>query len=246
MSDNHENEWFRKWFDSPYYHLLYMHRDQQEAGLFLQNLLEHISLPRGAEILDLACGKGRHSIFLHSKGYNVTGIDLSVESITIAKKQESPGLHFIRDDMRTFSLNMKFDCILNLFTSFGYFEHIQENRLVLDRVKAHLKPQGIFVLDYFNSLKVMKTMQPCYHKNCGKIDFDITKDIRDGEIVKKICITDEGEKHHFEERVQLLSANDIQEMLSGSGLEPVSTFGDYALGPFDPETSDRFIIIASN
>ena len=74
------------WFDSDYYHILYSNRDLKEAEHFIKNLVNHLKIKKGSKILDLACGKGRHSIYLNKKGFDVTGYDNSEKSIKKAKK----------------------------------------------------------------------------------------------------------------------------------------------------------------
>src|SRR6478736_3856513 len=73
--------WFASWFDTPYYHILYKDRDEEEAEFFMDNLVHYLNLPEEAKILDLACGKGRHAFHLIQLGFDVTGADLSVNSI---------------------------------------------------------------------------------------------------------------------------------------------------------------------
>ena len=80
-----QKTWYRNWFNSPYYHQLYFQRDEQEAAAFIDRLLVKLNPPDNAAMLDVACGRGRHSIHLASKGYMVTGIDISEESIAEAK-----------------------------------------------------------------------------------------------------------------------------------------------------------------
>ncbi len=239
-------EWFRSWFDSPYYHMLYRHRDESEAQLFLDSLLSKYHLPQDAMLLDLACGKGRHSIYLHSKGYKVMGVDLSNQSIELAKKAESTGLHFQVQDMRHFQIEDKFDCIFNLFTSFGYFNDAGQNQLVLDRIKEHLLPDGLFVLDYFNSESVIRQFCPTIRHSCGDVVFDVNKKIADNQIVKEITVIDGAKTLVFEEHVQLLMFDEICSMLEKSGLEFIEVFGSYTLEEFEPTISDRMIIIARN
>jgi len=88
--------WFKEWFNSPYYHQLYFSRDEQEAAAFIHLLLERLQPPPGCLMLDVACGRGRHSKMLATEGYDVTGIDLSPASIEFAKQFESDHLHFRR------------------------------------------------------------------------------------------------------------------------------------------------------
>ena len=78
--------WYQTWFDTPYYYILYQDRDIAEATLFLQNLLAYLKLEQHQSILDVACGKGRHALYLASQGFQVTGIDLSPNSISFAQK----------------------------------------------------------------------------------------------------------------------------------------------------------------
>lgn len=243
MCKESENEWFRGWFNSPYYHILYKHRDDAEAANFLDALIGELALPRGAAILDLACGKGRHAIYLHHKGFNVTGLDLSEESIKQAMESANEGLIFHTADMRTFSLNEKFDAVFNLFTSFGYFDQKSENVQVIQRIHAHLNDDGIFVMDYFNPATV------CCFKHSGDlhidgIQFHITKKIENDHIIKTIEISDQGQQKQFMERVQLFSLDEMINMLESNGFKVLHTKGNYFMDDFMEKTSDRMIIIA--
>ena len=105
-------QWFQSWFDTPYYHILYKHRDYQEAEVFIKNILTYLNLDKDDSILDLACGKGRHSIFLNSLGHKVTGLDLSKNNIEYAKKHESNSLSFEVHDMRN-TYKIQFEVVLN-------------------------------------------------------------------------------------------------------------------------------------
>ncbi len=241
---NNRNEWFKTWFDSPYYSILYKNRSDEEAASFLDNLTTKLDLPDRARILDLACGKGRHSIYLHKKQFRVVGIDLSNNSIAHAKKFESEGLHFETGDMRHFDLSLKFDAILNLFTSFGYFDSLEDNLLVLSNIKRHLQVDGYFVMDYFNAVKVEETLVQHEVKEMDGYRFEISKEIKDGQIIKTIAFDAEGQSFSFQEKVQLLYTQAINDMLASSGFEILHTFGNYQLDVFNSKTSDRYIVIA--
>ena len=88
------NEWFSDWFDTTYYHTLYKNRDEDEARFFIENLCRFLTIKPNSSLLDLACGKGRHSITLNELGHKVLGVDLSENSISIAKQTQRRGLHF--------------------------------------------------------------------------------------------------------------------------------------------------------
>ena len=148
MQTANTNEWFASWFDSPYYHKLYSNRDDGEAADFLTRLTAHLSLPKTVHILDLACGAGRHSRVLHQLGYHVTGCDLSSNSILEAQEKASDGMSFFVHDMRN-PLPDTYDVALNLFTSFGYFDHVEDNSRVLDSIYNGLSENGLLVIATF-------------------------------------------------------------------------------------------------
>lgn len=241
-----KNEWFRQWFGSRYYDLLYSHRNDEEAQQFISRLTALLQLPAEAVVLDLACGKGRHSIYLHSLGYQVKGIDLSEKSIAHAKQFETDHLTFEVADMRLFELHQSFDAIVNLFTSFGYFNNTEDNHLVLQRVKKHLRQGGLFVLDYFNSELVESNANQSYTTTKEGIEFHITKSIQDDFVVKHITVVDDLHTLEFEERVQLLKVDQLKAMLQSARLTPIATYGNYSLETFIPAESERLIIIARN
>ena len=127
---NPESSWFASWFDTPYYHILYKDRNYREAQIFMDNLTHYLNLPEHAKVLDLACGKGRHSIYLNQLGFRVLGVDLSENSIEIANKNANDTLNFKVHDMRE-PIKEQFDAVFNLFTSFGYFENDDDNLKIL-------------------------------------------------------------------------------------------------------------------
>lgn len=238
------NDWFSSWFDSPYYALLYRDRNDSEAEHFIRLLVENLQLEDRSRILDLACGKGRHSIQLQKMGFRVVGVDLSANSIASAKHFENADLHFLRDDMRHFDLGMQFDCVVNLFTSFGYFNDSSDNELVLANVKRHLKPNGLFVMDFFNEKKVRSSLVPFAEKELDGVRFELRKRIEDGFVKKQIKIHADQHVLEFEEKVQLLSPEQIVGWVEKAGLKVIRTFGSYDLEPFHELQSDRFILIA--
>jgi SAM-dependent methyltransferase len=126
-------EWFASWFDSPYYHQLYSHRDIGEAAAFLDALVDRLHPAPDAEILDLGCGAGRHARRLADHGFHVTGLDLSADSIRSATALAGGRVRFARHDMRVPFGIETYDCVLNLFTSFGYFDRAEDHLAVVSR-----------------------------------------------------------------------------------------------------------------
>ncbi len=236
-------EWFKDWFNSPYYHLLYNNRDETEADFFITNLCNFLKLSSGSKIWDLACGKGRHSKALNKKGFTVVGTDLSKQSISNANLSSNVSLDFFVHDMRApFRINY-FESVFNLFTSIGYFENFKDNFLVFKNVAQALKPNGYFVVDFFNANKVCSVLKPNYLEKRDNIDFKITKQIIDKTIHKRIEFTAESKHYFFEETVSLLTKTDFENFAKQSNLNLVNTFGSYNLDEFNLETSDRLILI---
>lgn len=238
-----QRKWFQYWFNSPYYHILYQQRNDAEAEFFIDKLTNLLQPNADAKMLDIACGKGRHSIYLNKKGFDVTGIDLSEQSIKYAKQFENNHLHFLVHDMRRLFYINYFDVALNLFTSFGYFDTEQEHVNALKTFRKCLKADGMLVLDYFNTEKIVRNLNSCESKSLNHIKFNITKNVVDGKIIKKINFEDNGKIYNFEERVQAFSFKDFERMLTKAGLVIDKKFGSYALDDFDECTSDRLILI---
>lgn len=239
-----KKEWYRNWFDSPYYDILYKGRNQGEADMFVHNMVKHLAPPQNALMLDLACGNGRYSIALNRMGYNVTGIDLSQKKIEAAKQSQNNSLSFAVNDMRMPLEPDKYDYVFNLFTSFGYFDKEEENKIVLTNVYNSLKKEGVFVLDYVNGEKAAKNLMPQEECIIEGINFSIKKYIKDNLIVKEVKIKDGGDKCSFSEKVSIFPESKLKEYITGCGFEIMETFGDYQLKEYDSVNSDRLIIIS--
>lgn len=236
------NNWFASWFDTPYYHILYKDRDYEEAQLFMDNITGYLNLPENAKILDLACGKGRHSIYLNKLGYDVTGADLSENSIKEASKHTNDKLHFVVHDMRD-TCNEKYDAIFNLFTSFGYFESDDDNLITLKAIHNSLTEYGFAVIDFMNVHKVITDLVPQETKVKDGIEFHIKRYVEDNHIIKEIDFNDNGQQFHFTEKVKALTLEDFEAMMEEAGIYLLDVFGDYKLHKFYKNESERLIMI---
>lgn len=237
-------EWFASWFDTSYYHALYQNRDENEAKLFISKLVDFLALKKGTKVLDLACGKGRHSITLNELGMNVLGVDLSQNSISIAQQFKNESLKFKVHDMRKPIENTQFDVIFNLFTSFGYFDDCSDNVKVIQAINQMLSPNGLFVLDFMNSEKIISNLVPNELKKVDTVEYCISRKYDGTHIFKNIQFSDQGQNFNYTERVQALKLNDFQSLLMAENFQIIHTFGDFKLNPFDANTSDRLILIA--
>jgi cyclopropane fatty-acyl-phospholipid synthase-like methyltransferase len=245
-----QKEWFATWFDSPYYHLLYQHRDDNEAQQFLDHLIAKLALVSNAHVLDLACGKGRHSLTLAHKGFTVVGADLAANSIATAEQNRVAlgldNLNFVVHDMRKPLDGQQFDAIFNLFTSFGYFDTLQENQVVCKSIAQMLTSEGLLVIDFLNAYKVCKYLKPSEVVSRDGAQFNIERWHDHKHIFKQIEVIDTIQNTvvgTFTERVQALSLANFEALLSPY-FEIQATYGSYALDTFNEQDSDRLIIIA--
>jgi SAM-dependent methyltransferase len=238
-----QKDWFSSWFDTPYYHILYKNRDYSEASLFIDTISDFLKLQPNLKCWDLCCGKGRHSIFLNKKGFDVIGTDLSVQSILQANKSANDRLEFYQHDMRKLFRTNYFDVVFNVFTSFGYFEKQEDDLHVFDSVQKGLKSKGLFVFDYLNSEYVKSIIKAHDTITIDGITFTISKKIENYTIIKSIDFTDNGESFHFEERVKLFDKAYFEGLAKECNLTILNTFGNYKLQEFDVNTSPRLILV---
>jgi ubiquinone/menaquinone biosynthesis C-methylase UbiE len=239
--------WFTDWFNSSYYHALYQHRDDTEALQFIHNLLAYLKPIPHAKMLDIACGKGRHSKALFDAGFDVVGIDLSPASINAASSMKTNGLTFSCHDMRETFRNNYFDYAFNFFTSFGYFNSDEEHQLAIQAMSNNLKEGGTLVIDYLNVAIVDSILDLATETKIDGFYFQIKKWQDPLFLYKEIKVVDaltQEELGIFEEKVRKYTLHDFMDFMQKAGLTIVATFGNYQLGPFNPENADRLIIVA--
>ena len=238
------SEWFKTWFDSEYYHLLYKDRDQTEAENFVKKIYQYLSPSSNQTMLDLACGKGRHSIQLNKMGAFVEGCDYSKNSIRHAKQFENDRLHFYTHDMRN-ELPKLYDYIFNLFTSFGYFETLEEHQTTLRNIYNGLREEGLFIFDFMNTKYVLNHLVTEETIQKESIYFHIKRELIDGVITKNISFKANGNLHQYREEVRALHPDELIKMMENCGFSVQEKFGNYQLAPFDLHTSNRFILVLS-
>ena len=228
------------WFDSDYYHILYKHRDYSEARNFIDNIVEYLDLKKGSKILDLACGIGRHSIYLDEIGFKVVGTDKSPNNIKRAKASQNQSLSFLQMEMID-NTNHKYDGIFNLFTSFGYVNH-DYNLKTIKNIERQLKDNGTIIIDFMNTLFVKNNLVIEETKVIDDLSFKIKRRSDGKHIYKEIKFNDKKD-YFFQEKVMDLSLNDFENYLIRYNLKVIKTFGDYNLNEFDIKNSERLIMV---
>lgn len=240
MMKSKEN-WFKSWFDSPYYHLLYKHRNEEEALFFITHLIKLFPSSKQS-LLDMACGRGRHSRMFHKMGLEVTGVDLSKNNIAFARKFEAKGLKFLQKDM-LIPMESKFDLVTNLFTSMGYFPNASDNWKVIQSMKTNLNVGGYGVIDFLNVNYAEKLFPSKETKTIDGVQFSITKTADDSFFYKHIEVDDQGKKFEFIEKLKKINRSEFEDCIKKEGLELIHVFGNHDLSEFKKNTSKRLILI---
>lgn len=240
-------EWYKDWFNSAFYHKLYFDRDETEAENFIERLLKHLNPPKDSLMLDVACGKGRHSRFLSEHGFDVTGIDISFDSISVAKQMENERLHFYQHDMRLPAWINYFDYAFNFFTSFGYFDTRREHDDAIRTLVNSLKPDGTLLIDYLNVHYVEERLVHNEVKDIDGTGYEIHRWMDEKHFYKRIIITDPSlqQPMEFTEKVAKFSLGDFTDMLSFQKMQVKEVFGDYQLNAYDIRKTPRMIIVAA-
>ncbi len=230
--------WYQEWFGEEYLDL-YSYRDEEEARHHIQFFQEHIG-PVTGPVLDLACGSGRHLQELSSAHYEAVGCDLS--HVLLRTASEGPSLtRLVRADMRKLPFaNESFGALVNFFTSFGYFEHEDDNADVVAEMCRVLRPRSPFLFDYLNVHRELRGLVQREERACesGVVRIERWFDAASRTFNKRITL---GPKR-FLERVRGYDLEEITAMFTGGGLAIRHLFGDFDGSPFTSE-SPRMIII---
>lgn len=241
------SEWFEDWFSTEEYLYVYRHRNNDDAVDLFNLILKNIEIEPGAKVLDLACGAGRHSILFAKNGYDVTSVDLSENLLNVARKSAEElmlNINIIKSDLRLLNLADRFQLIINLFTSFGYFEQDFENEKIIKIVEQQLNENAYFVLDFFNVVHLKKNLIPISYDKVEEAIIRQERTFDQDRIVKKITVIKKNSERIYFESVRAYSKSELSRMILKNGLKIIKIFGDYSGNAFDEDNSSRIIIIA--
>jgi SAM-dependent methyltransferase len=235
--------WYKEWFGTRYYKLLYGHRDEQDARAWVDVIVQHGGMRPGMRLLDLGCGRGRHARLFAEHGLKVTGIDLSSASIDDARS-EGPGVEFLVHDMRKPFAREQYDAVVCLFTSLGYSEDRADDQRAVENAALALVPGGLLVLDLLNGALVRAGLVEEECQRSGDVYFTIRRCVEVNDIVKRIRVAERGEEHEFMERVHAWTRAEVCAMVERAGLRIGSVTEGPDPRPFDEGRSPRIVVWA--
>jgi SAM-dependent methyltransferase len=240
-------ELFNQDYDRVYGPAFTAERNAAEAD-FIESVL---LLPKDGQVLDVACGQGRHAFELAKRGYHVMGIDLSTRFVETAKQaaqlNELTNAEFLVGDMRESYFVNRFDGAYSYFTSFGYFDD-GDNAKVLESIAKALIKGGTFLLETVNrDWAIHKVEHQPRRWDEIEPDFIMLEDTsfnaHTSRIHTKRIILDKGQRRTVEYDIKLYTHAELEDMLEDAGLQVISTFGSKELTPYSV-SSPRMIIVS--
>ena len=242
MLDKEEEQWFVNWFNTPFYHDLYRHRNDHEAIEWMQKIADIIPLQKQWPILDVCCGNGRHGLYLEKLGFIVHGIDIGAENIAKARQNSQFPDRWVVGDARTMEWNQSFQLVTNLFTSFGYFDNHRDNENLMHRMQNLLAKNGFILIDFLNAKKVIKDIVHQETIQGELTQYSIQRSIEEGQIIKKIGFQYNHQDFIFQEKVYLYDTSNFLQWFDQHQFQLIHHFGDYS-GNVYQEDSPRSIFV---
>lgn len=241
-----DNPWYTDWFGSPFYRQLLSETEGKQQLELAKNLLVKLRGNISGQLFDTACGNGSRSVGMASLGFEVTGVDLSAENISIAKQQETEKLHFFIHDLRLPFFSNYFDVAINMSPGFGFYRTRREHEAAIRTIARSLKPGGVLLLDYPNVHYTEANWPASESKEVNGTGYDIQRWQDEDLFYERINITDASLISPMEVTTKLakFGLGDFNEILSFQGLQVQEVFGNIELAAYDVNRSSRLIIIA--
>jgi SAM-dependent methyltransferase len=228
---------------------LFSEQRWENAPKEVEGIIALLGIEPGAHVLDLCCGVGRHSLEMARLGYRVTGVDRTREYLDLARQKaadEGLEVEFLEGDMRTFRRPGAFDAIVNLFTSFSFFEDPNEDKKVVVNVQQSLRPGGMFLIDLMGKENIARIfLQHDWHEEeDGTLMLQERKVSEDWSWMENrwIQIKRSGKRKEYIFSHRLYSATELKNLLKECGFNDVRAHGDFKGAPYD-QNAKRLVVL---
>lgn len=245
-----KQEWFENEnFWNNYAPIMFDSKRWAEAPAVAEAVCRIAGLSKGAKILDAGCGPGRISVELALRGLEVTGVDLIQSELDAAAEtaaDENVDLELIRADLRTFKSDKKFDCAVNLYTSFGYCDTIEEDAQILKSIFDSLRAGGYFILENLSrETAIMNFTEGEWFERAGKTVLTQFEVVGAWEGLRSRWILIDNKTggridHEFVQR--LYSAVELKRILLRLGFKSVEIYGNYDFSPYNQNAKTMVIV----
>ena len=251
-------DWFKSedfWTD--YAPIMYDDNLWEEAPTVADYVTKIAGLKKGDSVLDAACGVGRIAVELAALGMDVTGVDITksvLEAAAQSAEDEGVPLTLLHQDLRTFTSEKKFDCAVNLYTSFGYCDTIEEDMQILQNIAAALKPGATFIMECTSrETAVMYFTEGEEFERAGfkvRTEFSVEgawEGLRSRWILTSLSTQATGHcdatkvfDHTYTQR--LYSAPDLCNRMIECGFSSAKAYGDFDLSPYNQHARTMIIV----
>jgi len=227
---------------------LFTQQRWEDAPAEVEQVVSLLGIDPGAHVLDLCCGVGRHSLELARRGFQVTGVDRTRLYLDRASKQaEAEGLkvEFVQSDMRDFCRPDAFDAVVNMFTSFGYFEDPEDDRQVALNVCRSLRSGGVFLIDMMGKEILARIFRErdWYEEN-GMLILEERKITRNWSWMENHWIMfKDNNRAELRLSQRLYSAVELASLLTECGFVHIDAYGDLEGRAYD-HLARRLVIVA--
>jgi len=240
-----DSEWWRSWF-GPGYLALYDDYLAERTPVEIDRLEALLAARPPLRILDLPCGQGRHAIELARRGYDVTGVDLSPFLLQVAEERaraDGTRVRWLAGDMRQPIAGERFDVVLNLFTSLGYFADEADDRKVVDAAAAMLVPGGRFLLEVINGERLMARFEEREWFTVGEAAIVERRSLDRAarRMVVERTVTTPTDTEVNLHAIRLYNGREVSAILRSAGFGRVDLYGDWG---GEPLTSESLRVLA--
>jgi len=228
--------------------LLFNQKRLADSALQVDQIIKLLQIEQGEKILDLCCGIGRHSLEFTRRGFDVTGVDRTTFYLDKAQNQskaEDLNIEFVNEDMRNFCRAGAFDAVINMFTSFGYFEKVEDDRRVVENVYRSLKSGGKFLIEIMGKELITRDFR---ERDWNEINGFIILEERRllnnwDKIENRWIILKDNQQIEYKFVLRLYSAKELTSLLTQCGFSDIEVYGSLAGIDYD-HNAKRLVVLA--